>query len=279
MQTISRTVYGALLQTAQLLGTALPVMPHTTLNEKLSINQNVALASTDMPTMRYVCIGNGGHKMSLGTNGVYIPEPLAYEPTSSALYNQLPFVLRLPSNDLTALERANYRMRRIEQHGGVNYVAYYAKLIASGTSTPQIDLNTDVGGVITAAPYVPTVANLNPTPPLVSNTNVIVTTGNYVTASAKVPFVMNVNDVNEFINVSNIIYQNPNYAIVSEIALCSGVDKQVNGDFNGVTSVYTDVISMQVVSFLNAMYAMQFSNTGIDMLLEIGASEPMSILA
>lgn len=278
METSLRTVYGAYLQTAQLLGLPVVLYPHTTLNEKFNINPTAAFADTEVPRMRYAAIGNGGHRMVIGANNLARPEPVQHMPRNAALYNHLPFVLREPANDLTAVERANYRLRRIESHDGKPYVAYYLKVLSLADTIAQMDYKTVVDGQIYSQSFEPAIGDLNPTPPDLSSTGIVTTTGDYISATAKVPFKMTEADIVEFMAVVNILYGDPNYAMITEIALCSGVDRSVIGDFNGISSGYVDVIGAQVVSFINTFYAMQFNNSGIELTLDVGSVESLLVL-
>ena len=279
MESVTRTVHSAYLQTCQLLGLPVVIKPNSTLNQKFDINADMAISETDKLTMKYVTIGNGGHKVSTGVNGIPVPEPVQHTPRDAALYNHLPFVLRLPSNDLTANQRAKYRLRKHEVHDGVNYVAYYLKVLDMAATVPQLELRTVVNGVTTATPYVPTLSDLNPTPPAIGSGGVIVSTGDYIAATAKIPFVMTPDDINELLNVANVIYGDESYSIISEIGLCSGVDRSVTGDFNGTTTGYTEAIGVQVCNFIGAFFAAKFSNNGINILFDAGSSEAMLTLS
>jgi hypothetical protein len=278
MKKIIRTVYSASLQTAQYLKRPLTILEHTTLNEKFNIHANIAMAATDVPAVNYIAIGNGGHTATLGVGGIYKPEPIQHLPRHAALYNQLPFILRTLDNDLTATERSRYRLRRIEEHDGVSYVAYYLRVLDLSATIPQSEYRTVVDGVTYSTPFEPNVGDLNPTPPDLSNTGVNVTTGDYVAVTAKVPFKMDEADTLEYRNVCNIIYGDEAYAMVSEIAVCSGIDRGVPGDFNGVTVGYTDAIAVQVMTFISDFYSFYFGNKGIDMEIDVGAVESLLIL-
>ena len=279
MQDSVRTVYSAYLQTCQYLQIPPVIKPYSTLNEKFSIHETVAVADGDVLGLNYACIGNGGHRFAIGTNNVFKPEIVQHRPNDAALYSHLPFVLRLPAQDLTAAERSNYRLRRVETHDGVSYIAYYAKVLDKSSTIPQMELRSVTDGVVTSTPFIPSVANLNPTPPAINSSGVLTPTGDYVAATGKVPFILDANDIAELLNVCNIIYGDPNYAIVSEIALCTGVDKTVTGDFNGVSSSYVDAIGMQVANFTNAMLAANFNSDGYELLIDIGSLEPLLTLA
>jgi len=215
--------------------------------------------------------------MIIGANNIAKPEPVIHTPRDAALYNQLPFILRLPSEDLTPSERANYRLRRLEQHDGVTYVAYYLKLLDLSETSPVLELRSVTDGVVTSTTFEHTAADLNPTPPSITPGGVITTSGDYVAATAKVPFTMTADEITEFLNVANIIYGDVNYAMISEIALCSGVDRVVTGDFNGVSSSYTDAIAVQITNFINSFFAVNFINTELSSVFDVGSLESLLV--
>ena len=275
MELITRTVYGSYLQTCSLLGQPVIVAASSTLNEKLSIQSGVAFSAEQTPRMRYAAIGNGGHKMVMGANGISRPEPVQHRSTDASLYNQIPFVLRLADNDLTAVQRQKYALRRIEEHDGISYIAYYLKKLDYVGVVPEMEYKTVSNGVTTTTSFVPNSSNLNPVPPDLANTGVNVTTGDYVASVANIPFTLNVDEVNDVINVANIIYGDTGYAIVSEIALCAGVDKIVNVvDSGGNTFNFSEVIGTQIVSFVNGFFSMNFTNNGLNVIFGVGTSEP-----
>lgn len=279
MQSVVRSVNGARLQTAQLMGLPLVIPAHSTLNEKFNIQANVSVPEAQQPHLKYVTIGNGGHKMVTGTGGISRPVPIQHKPRDNALYNHLPFVLRAPGNDLTALERSKYRLRTSMQLAGINYSAYYLKELDLSDTGVETNYYTVADGVTTASAFSPNSGDLNPTPPDLTNTGVVETTGDYIAASARVPFVMTTDEMSEFMNVCNLIYGDPSYAIISEIGLCSGVDKVVSGTFDGVAASYTEAIGVQIASFISAFFAAQFSNTGVNLMLDVGSVEPMLTLS
>lgn len=275
MEQIIRTVLGAQLQTSQLLGLPLIVPEHSTLNERFNIHSNQALADTDKPTVKYVGIGNGGHKAEIGGDGFSKIIPVPHLPRHAALYNQLPFVLRTVDNDLTPSERAKYRLRRSELHDGVPYIAYYLKVLDLSNTVPQLELRTVDSGVTTVVPFTPSNADLNPTKPAITSGSVLQTSGDYVAATAKVPFILSESDISAFVDVCNIIYGDPGYAFISEVALCSGVDKVLTGDFGGTSASYTDAIAVQVVNFISTSYAANFITNEIKINLNVGSVEPL----
>lgn len=278
MESSIRTVYSAALQASTLLGLPIVLKPNSTLNEKFGVNQSISLAETDVPAIRYLAVGNGGHRMIVGADNIAKPEPIQHTPRHAALYNQLPFILRKTNEDLTPAERANYRLRKLETHDGVSYVAYYLKVLDLSNTSTQLELRNVTDGVTTSTVFNPTAADLNPTPPAINPGGVIQTSGDYIAATAKVPFVMSTTDIEEYLNVCNIIYGDVNYAMISEIALCSGVDRTVTGDFNGTSLGYTDAIGVQVCSFLSSFFALNFTNGSISLELDAGSVEALLTL-
>lgn len=275
MEQIVPTIHGAYLQTCQYMKRTFVVENHTTLNEKFGLHDTIALAGTDMPFMQYVAIGNGGHEFSTGTDGIPLINSIQHLPTDAALYNHLPFVLRALDNDLTPAERAGYRMRVIETYEGVRYAAYYLKVLDLSTTVPQKELREVNEGIITTTPFASSVGNLNPTPPVITPGGVLTTSGNSVAVTSKVAFDMDTWEIEELLNASVVKYGDDRYAIISEIALVSGLDKVVSGDFNGTISSYTDVIAAQICAFMSSIYPAKYSTAGINTLLDIGAVEAL----
>ncbi len=280
-ENIVRTVYGANLQTCQLMGVPFTVATSSTLNEKFSTSANIALNPTDMPRMRYVSIGNGGHRMkTTGTGTLQVPEPVQHRTTDAALYSHIPFVLRPVANDLNATERLRYALRRSETHNGSNYFAYYLRRMDLTNVLGQMEYKTVTPGGVTTTPFQPDSDNLSPTPPVINTGGAIITSGDYVTASARVTFILDSFDVTEILNACNIIYDSEDYAIISEIALCSGVDKVVTAfDASGATFNFTEVIATQIVNFISSFHALSFTSNGINTLFDVGATEPLFLPA
>ena len=274
MRIITRTVYGSALQTALLLG--LPYTPpqNTTLNEKFDILKDAELDG-ELPHVRYMCIGNRGHRMTAGADGNPYTTPVNHRAKDAALYNHLPFVLRPLDDDLTIDKRANYGLRRIEVIDGVDYAAYYLMRIDTSQIALELQYNTVNEGKTVVQPFVPTSEALNPVPPEIPNSGVISTDGTYLSSSAVVPLILDAVDIDEFVNVSRVLYDTEDRAIISEIGLCSGVDRvttadTVDGQFN-----YEEVIGTQIVSHITGYYPLGYSNERFELQIDAGATEPM----
>jgi hypothetical protein len=279
MQNVTPTAYGNLVQTCQLLGLPLTVASSSTLNEKLGIQSGVAIPAGSMPSMRYIAIGNGGHKFITAANGRTKSEEVSHQPTDASLFNFLPFVLRTLDNDIPAATRTMYALRRIETHNSVQYIAYYLKRMDFSGVVPQMEYKTVTNNVTSTTPFVPNISNLNPTPAVLSNTGVNVTTGDYVAATAKIPFLLSTAEVAEILNVASIIEGDEGFAIISEIALCTGVDKVVTASAGNLGSFnFSEAVGVQVTTFINSYYPLKSANGGINVLLDVGATRPLLTL-
>jgi hypothetical protein len=247
---------------------------NSTLNELFGINNGIAPAST--PTLGYFAIGNGGHKMTIGGNGIAKTDPIQHSGVDAALYNHIPFVLREIANDIISTEQVKYALRRQETHNGRQYIAYYLKRLPLAAVVPDMEYITVANGLQTISSFIPNSSNLNPTPPVLNSSGVNIVSGDYAAASAKINVVLSAADITELLNVATVMYGDPGMAIISEIALCSGVDKMVQSPAASNTMInFNDAVAVQVLSFISSFYALQFNNSGATLLLDLGASEPI----
>ena len=275
MDNIVRTVYSSYLQTCGLLKLPFELKPNTTLNEKFNIQSGVSPTADQIPTLGYFTIGNGGHKYVTGAGGISVPEPVQHRATDAALFNHLPFVLREPKLDLSPAQRTNYALRKQVTYNGKSYWAYYLKRFTRDNVKAAMEYRVVNNGVTVKSPFVPNSSNLNPTPPDLNPSGVNVVTGDYVASTAKFELNLTEEDVAELLHVAEVMYDDDAYAIISEIGLCTGVDKivgasGVSGNFN-----FTEAIAVQIATFVSIHSAVKFSSNGVQILLDVGASEPL----
>lgn len=275
MERIVRTVYGSYLQTSSLLGLPFVLKDNTTLNEKFNIQAKVQPGPTEFPKLKYFTVGNGGHRYITGTGGIPITEPIQHRATDAALFNHLPMVLRKPELDLSPAQRANYALRRQETHNGESYYAYYLRRINMDSVVNEMEYRNVRNGSTVVSPFIPDSSNLNPTPPDLNVSGVNTTTGAYVSVTAKLQLSLSDTDIEELLHVAEVIYQDDSYAIISEIGLCTGVDKVVNvmgssGQFN-----FNEAIAVQIASFFSVHSALKFFSTGMTIILDVGSTEPL----
>jgi len=272
----TRTLYGMYLQTCAHLGIPFELMKNTTLNELLDIQANRVPDANVYPTLGYLSLGNGGLAASLLSDGNLVMVPKVFQATNAAPYSPIPLILRALGDDLPPERREQYALRRIETRNNVPYIAYYLKRFDKKNLKAGMFLTTVVDGVKNTVPFVPDSSVLHPTPPVISNPGVITTDGTYVSASAPLNVVLDAIDTEELMNVFNILYQNPNAAIISELALCSGLDLTVSvNDVGGNQFNMTEAIAVQVNDLVNIGAPLQFNADGVKFSMDIGATEPL----
>lgn len=280
MEHVTRTIYGSYLQTCLKLKVEHVISPFTTLNEKLGIQSGVVPPPGVYPTVGYYVWGNKGHQGQIGADGIPLVIAAQHRATDAALFNQLPFVLREVNNDLTSIERAKYGLRRVEVRGGISYVAYYLKRIDKTNVVAEMQYRSNTNGTITTTPFVPTADNLSPTPVVIPEGGVTTLTGDYAIVSAQTDISLTAWEVAEMLNVAEIIYGDSNYAIISELGICSGVDKvitvtpTVGAPFN-----FNEVIAVQISTHIAVMNVLTSSNEGVTRLLDFGTNDPLFNIA
>lgn len=277
---ITRTVYGSRLQTMQFLGLPYTHLENTTLNEKFNIHPGVVPANAAIPRVRYYCIGNGGHRNQMGTDGQPYTSPIKHSASDAALYKHLPFVLRRPTEDLDPTTRARYGLRRLETINNQQYVAYYLRRIDMSNVVTQLMTNTKQDGITSSTPFVPTGANLNPTPQAIPPTGVVTTDGTTLSASAVLSLSFTENDVSELMEAVNILYDNPYYGVISEVGLVAGADMVVPLQQPGGTTsgTYNECVGATITTHVSDHYPVAFANRGFDFNLDLGSSEPLFVL-
>jgi len=60
MDNVTRTIYGAHLQTCKMLNKPFTVLPNSTLNQKFNISQNELPYQMNTQSLQYITIGNKG---------------------------------------------------------------------------------------------------------------------------------------------------------------------------------------------------------------------------
>ncbi len=274
MSAIVRTCYSGLMSTCKLLG--LPYTPpqHSTLNEKFNVNlTSETFAPSAMPNLKYVVIGNKGVTYDLGTSGYVLTNPIPHLPRDASLYNHIPFrVVKANEETLTIANR--YRLRVPVTIGGVSYIAYYAKALDYTGVTPSIELRNVDGENVTTTSFEPSVSDLAPSHPVLSNVNVNDPSGDYLIPTAKVNFTLTKQDIDWIIEACELLWGNSGYAVINEIGLCTGVERDITGNAMGT---YKDAVAVQIAAFIAHNSPLNANSTEITISLDIGTSELLRI--
>lgn len=275
METVFRTAYAAHLSTTMLLRKPFTVLPNSTLNQKFNVHADQVPATNEYPSLGYMAIGNKGTTYEVAPGGFLLTTPIPHLARHAAAYNTIPFIVRPVGDDISAAERANYRMRVILSIGGQNYVAYYLRKLDLNNTTPTVELRNVNDGIITNSPFVPELSDLSPTHPVISNPNLNTANGDYLVSTAKTDFILNQSDITNIMEACNILYGDPRYAVINEAMLVTGLDKPLTGVFGGTTSTYTEVIAAQVAAFIHQSHVLTDSTHEVKISLNVGGVEPL----
>lgn len=271
---VTRTCYAAYLQTTKYLGLSpFRVISHTTLNEKFSIQNGVSPSVGEIPNVRYMVIGNMGHYTVKGPDGADETANHIHRANDAALYNQIPFIMRESGSDIPADRREQYCLRTEETWGGKKYIVYYGRRINVTGVQPQLLELEVINGVVTATPYVPTVDDLNPKPPTISNSGTVIGSNKTVSASAIVKVSLTAEEIRDITDAHRIRTGSIRSPVISEIGLVSGVDRRVTAP--GTNLQYLEVIAAQINVFITTNHPVGYNSAGLDLTFDIGGVEPM----
>lgn len=247
---VSRTVFGAAIQTRMAFKKDIPVPENTTLNEVLS-NTTYVPFQPDVPTrgmqlaepynivkdspffkLGYFVIGNMGHRTKTNTaTGPLGSSPVStaveHLATNSGLFHMMPFACVPVSSDLTLAEQAKYGMRKTLEIGGILYAAYYARRLDLDSIEVKEVLVITENGQETTVPFVATSSDLFPKHPVTSGA----TTGNGVRSMALVVIDFDNVEQQRIVDACRLLYNDEDQAQISEIAFCYGVDKPVTKEY------------------------------------------------
>nr|DAT15837.1 MAG TPA: hypothetical protein [Caudoviricetes sp.] len=273
---ICRTAVGISLQASKLLGRPHEFPKYTTLNECFSINDTAHADLSTVPNIGYYCIGQGGHRFTLGKSGIHVPTPVSHEATDTGLFSPVPFVLRELNNDLSPAQRKAYGLRRKETYNNVEYWAYYLKRLPSLNQAPEIIHDNTKDGITTSKPFAYTDDDLHPRPSDLPVTGVVVSSADIIRISSKVAIDFNELDAEEFLNVCRIKFGSEDEAVISELGIVSGVDKPMNvPTIGGNTADMDEVIGAQVVTHVTTFVLINYLNRGFYHEFELGEGEPL----
>ena len=277
MESVTRTIYGAHLQTCKLLNRPFSVLPNSTLNQKFNLFPDELPLANEYPKLGYIGIGNKGATYELGNDGFILTKEIPHLPRHASLYNFIPFVVRNMKNDLSSTERLKYRLRVPITINSEQYVAYYLRVLNLDNVVPSVELRNVNEGVITTTDFIPEITDLSPQHPNISNVNLNNPNGDYLVSTAKINFVLNQEDITNILEACQLLYGDPRYAVINEIALVTGIDRVLTGVFGATQSSYTEVITAQIAAFVYQYHALTVNSTEVNITFDVGTEEPLLV--
>lgn len=271
-----RTIHAAHLSTHKTLGIPYVPLPNTTLNQKFNVYPEELPMQGEYPNVVYVAVGRRGAKLSVSTMGDPKPVQIPHTPEHAALYGHMPWIVRRMEDDLTAAQRKHYRMRvPFTGKDGKPYIGYYLRAVDLTLVKPKVELRHVEDGKITATVFEPDVANLSPKHVVLDNINVQDPNNDCLVSTAKLEVVLDVNDISELINSFSVIDGDASGAIISELALVSGVDRVMQTNINGAMGSYIESICSQINVFTYKYIVLDVTSTKIELTFDVGSAELM----
>ncbi|QXO09530.1 hypothetical protein pEaSNUABM11_00106 [Erwinia phage pEa_SNUABM_11] len=269
------------LSSALLCGAPVKYPQKSTLNEFFNVMTSKIPDATERPTIKYMCIGMKGHTAELGEDDIYDFVPYGKKASYSGMFKAMPFVLRRVDNDLTDSQRENYAFRIKETIGGVDYWAYYLKRIdMRSVETSDYDIHR-VDGDEQVDSFVYTDNELYPKPGVLPDFNydddgtVELPDGRYAKSNVELEISWTDFDVNEYMNVCAIKRGSSSSSIISEIAICSGIDAVTSGESaTGAAFSYDEAIGVQVMYYIDLYANLAITNDNLALTISIGQTVP-----
>lgn len=256
------TLLGMVNQFHGLAGLSYVNRTDTTINTKRGVfasmaPDNPALANDDPPKMKYFGIGiNGYYNVDDGV----LSQPYYPLATNMDIYQPIPMRIVLASEEKTAISAAalaKLRMRTELTVEGVDYVAYWLKLIDFQDSEVQIEQIAPDG---TQDDYVFDPTNLNPTPSKLTTPDLLETDGTSIQVSIEghcsirgdVDTTVGGDDSCSVREAINVLHDGDmRLARISEFGFYTGKDYHSDGDFTYTDStpvVYDEAIYTQLAA-------------------------------
>lgn len=298
MRSIVRLGVGSEFQLAKAIGAPIIPKANTTLNEAVN-NKDVVPFQPAIPTagmefaddynyqldsngvkIQYLAIGVGGHfGVTNATHGIPTTQTKPHLARHTGLYRQIPFVCKPLDDDLSLDDRAKYRLRKVVEINGVKYAAYFLRYIdLSASSIVQLIVKKDKG-VKQSQPYNPTINDLVPKDPTISGTN----DGTYLQTYIQTDITFNSVEAAWLREVAALWFGDENAAIVSEIAICHGVDKPITKRYPAtgnqtpqqVNSSLKEAQAVQITIVESTHFAMTFTNGSVSEKIYVGTEDAL----
>lgn len=272
-----KTIYHSYLESCRSTGSQFEVIEYSTLNEHLKIENGTPLPP-GLPKIGYICLGRGGYVNATAAGGESIQHVQMHKITSAIPFDLIPVAVRDIDNDFTAVERANYRLRKLETHNGAQKFVYYGLKVDITSSTPKIDKFTTVEGQTQTESFVPNANQLSVDPvSLDSGGQPIQSTGQHL--SVYVPFTITLTkqQITDIIEAVTITRGSANLATINELCIVSGLDKDISNTMGGVSAAYKELLAAQVCNFIGVNKPLNQTNEELNFKLRLSDTQPLLV--
>jgi len=263
INTAKETVYLSKLTISAIFNKKYNPSEFETLNEALDVLPLVEPNTISVHDTFCIGIGIGGHYTRKDNNDRIITN-IPHKATDVSLYKPVPFIIRKREDDIDSTERSKYRFRIFINKDGVEYVAYYLKVVNIEDSETVVE--TDNNGVATTDSYTPSYNNLHPGFVPDDENNLPRSNVRYINGS-NVSVEINQEEQVEIKDAVRILYGNENYSILSEMALYAGIDTITTSQsyVGGIVStiMYKEMLKTVPLYFITSFYDIVRQNNDI----------------
>lgn len=298
-RSITRLAMGSYFQLAKAIGA--PIIPpaNSTLAEILS-NSDAVPFQPAIPTasmeftdeynyqvdsvnskLQYFAIGSGSHyNVTNATNGRPKWGNKPHNARRTGPFEIMPFVIRDLDDDLTPEQRTEYRGRKIIEIGGRYRAAYFLRVIDLSSLPISQQIVKKENGVETSVPYRPTVNDMVSKVADISGEN----DGTYIRTTIPVELTFSALQAQWLREVAALWYGDADDAIISEIAICSGVDKPITKRYppassnqtpQAVSSSLKEAVAVQLTVIEALHEDLTFTNGSLIEKIYIGTEDPL----
>ena len=278
MKKSTRTIYGALLDSAKRFNDPLPILPNSTLNQKFTVFENELPRQNELPIAQYLAIGLKGSEVTLSTEGFFKTKYRRYNPRWASLLSHVPYIVRPVEQGLTSDQREKYRLRTLEEFNGNFYECWWLRKLDLKANPVGVEYRKLINGNISSVAWEPSLSDLNPTPLTVNPNQVLLTGDDYLAATKKFEIEFTPQDIQELLNVCNVMYGDPDIANITEFGLVSGIERVMQTNFNGIMANYTEAIYCQITDFINSTLSAPNALRGQKLFIDGGSNEPLIIV-
>lgn len=236
--------------------------PNTTLNEILGINKENS-SPVNYPTLSYFAIGTGGESMVDGTS-FSLSKHSAKDAT---LFNIIPFILRLPDNDIDSESRKKYCFSKSLVIDGVTYIAYYLKAVSDIVSRDDFfKITTNESGKSTLSIFSTNDESIIFPKPINKEDYINnIDKSSFISKTNKFLFNLDTFDLNELDNVFNLLKIDK---FITEIALCNAITPiTIDLEPTKVQVGYFATCNIDVITKI-------INQHPINLYFEVGSNEP-----
>lgn len=269
-----KTIWGIALEASRRPGNVFTPIAYSTLNEYFSVEANAELPANSQPEVQYFAIGRGGHKNVVGGSGESLSDNLQHRIDNACLFEHLPHIMRPVDDDLSAVERGRFRMRKMVSYDGISYFAYYLRKIEFVQAESVIVQTTISNGNVTVGSYVPSINQLNPQAVSMENGVVNTATGEHLGSATPFVIELTTEDIAEIMSCVSIIYGDDRYGVISEMGIVSGIDSIVTSTLGGSTVTYTEALAAQVFNFIGTDFSLSAQSSGQTFNYSLGSTLP-----